>query len=185
MSGQKDNVVGGDQAGRDIVKTYGPQIPRLSYMTRLVERFKHERENDIQFHQILDRLQDYCSNVDDQGATVMGLDEKLGAGNFLGFSEFAKRTKEAFCKKLLKLQLYESAQIIFVHVLAEIYTRYYNFIYPLIQAKAPDQTIHETIHEKIVEPVHEMLEDNVLDLFADEINGAIYFLTGNCHIKWV
>ena len=186
MTIQKKNIVGGDQASGDINKTYyNVQSPEPSYMTKLMDRFKHEKENDIQFHQMLDKLQEFCSSVDKDGTEVVGLDEKLAAGKFSGYIEFAKRTKEAFSKKLVKLQLYESAQTIFAYVLADIYTRYYNFIYPLVQSKALEKEIHQAIHEKIVKPIQELLEENLLELFADEINGAIYYLTGTCRIKWV
>ena len=187
MGSQKNNIVGGDQAGRDIIKethVHPPGTHRPSYMTRLMERFDHERENDIRFHQMLEKLQEYCTSVDDS-TEVMGLDNKLAAGNLIGFIEFAQQTKEAFSKKLLKLQLYESAQQILECVLAEVYTRYYNLIYPMILDNAQERAIHEAIHEKIVVAVREMLEENLLGLVADEINGALYFLTGNCHVKWV
>jgi hypothetical protein len=185
MTTQEKNIVGGDQAGRDIIKLYEGQLPKPSYMTRLMDKLKHEKENDIQFHQILEKLQEFCSTIDRDGTEVVGLDEKLIAGGFLSFIEFAKWTKEAFSKKLVKFQLYESAQMIYAHVLAHVYTRYHDLVYPLIKSKASEKDIHEAIHSKIVEPIQGLLEENVLELFADEINGAIYFLTGNCHIKWV
>jgi hypothetical protein len=184
MTTQKNNIVGGDQAGRDINKVV-VQLPKGSYMTRLMVQFEHEYKNDIQFNEMLAELLEYCSNVDSEIADVKGLEAKLTAGKFFSFIEFAKRTKEAFAKKLVKYQLYESAQTIYTYVLAEVYTRYYNYVYPLVQSHAPEKDIHEAIHEKIVEHIQEKLEENMLELFADEINGALYFLTGNCHIKWV
>jgi hypothetical protein len=186
MTTQKNNVVGRDQAGRDIINTsLEVQFPRKSYMTGLIERFKHEKENDIQFHAMLEKLQEYCSNIDTEGDEIVGLERKLSAGKFAGFVEFAKRTKEIFSKKLVKYQLYESAQTIYAYILADVFTRYHNHVYPLVQNAASESEIHKAVHENVIEPIQVILEENVLELFADEINGALYYLTGNCHIKWV
>lgn len=185
MSLQKDNVVGGDQAGRDLIKsTMELHFPKESYLRKCSERFKEEKKNDIQFNRILEKLQEYCSSIDVEGTYPVGLETKLTDGGFCSFYGFANRTKELFYKKLVKYQLYEAAQEIFHYVLADVYTRYHNLVYPLIQANAHKKDVLEAIHTQIIRPIQEDLEENVLELFADEINGAIYYLTGNCYIKW-
>ena len=186
MTKQKDNIVGGDQAGRDIDKSstiYVSQLNKPTYMSTLIEKFKQEKKNNIVFNKTVEKLQHYCSDIDE--GEIIGLDEKLNVANFEAYIEFAKTAKEQFSKKLAKYQHFESAQTIFVYLLAEIYSRFNTHVYILLKKDATQQEVSSAIQKHIVDPVKEMLEENILDILADEINGAIYFLTGNCHIKWV
>jgi hypothetical protein len=41
------------------------------------------------------------------------------------------------------------------------------------------------VQSQIISPVSELLGENVLDIYPDELSGMLYFLTGNCHIRWV
>lgn len=183
---QEGNIVGGDQAGRDIVKTnvYVNADPaRPTVMGRLIAKFKAERAGDAAFARVIERLQHYGSQV--PGEEIIGLEPKLEAGGRNGFCNFAQKTKELFTKKLAQHQLSESAQEIHAHLLAEVYTRFHNHVYPLIVSDRPRDEVNRAIQTNVVDPVVGMLEENVLQLYADDINGMLYFLTGNCHIKWV
>ena len=44
---------------------------------------------------------------------------------------------------------------------------------------------HALIAQAVLHRVRRLLGENPLRLFAEEINGMLYFLTGNCHIRWV
>lgn len=181
---QKDNIAGRDLAGRDILNYYSPQSNKPTLMSVLIERFKKEREHDTLFNSMIEKLQEYCVQVDD-GDKIIGLEEKLSTGQDLNYLIFAQKTKEQFSKKLAKYQFFELAQTILACLLAEIYSLFNNNVYPLIQNGEPQAVVLSAIQDKIILPVKEMLEENVLEIFSDEINGALYFLTGNCHIKWV
>ena len=37
---------------------------------------------------------------------------------------------------------------------------------------------------EIIEPTYKHLEENILDINAVEIEGMLFFLTGNCHLRW-
>jgi len=183
---QSDNKVGGDQAGRDINKKITNIIEsrssKITPMSKLIEKFKYEYENNIQFRQTVEKLEHFSQQADD--GEVVGLEAKLEDGNQLDLLKFAQKTKEIFAKKLAKYQFYESAQKIHASLLAEVYSRFYRNVYPAIQQKLPQEVIQDLIQQKVIEPVQELLEENILELYADEINGMLYFLTGNCHIKW-
>ena len=69
-------------------------------------------------------------------------------------------------------------------MLAEVYSRFHLAIAPMIAADAELGAINKAVQHEIIEPIQQMLEENVLELYADEINGMLYFLTGNCHIRW-
>lgn len=180
---QEKNVVFGDQAARDINKTIIHTPSKSTCMANLIAKLKKEREEDVRFHEIIKELQHYCTAVENE--EIQGLEPKLEAGGRKDFVDFALRMKESFTKKLAKFEVYKSAQEIFVVLLAEIYTRFTNHVYPKILEQSDVTVVNELIQTKVIDPVVEMLEENELLIYADEINGMIYFLTGNCYIKWV
>ena len=57
-------------------------------------------------------------------------------------------------------------------------------IIPLIKEGLSKTLINKAIQETIIDPIHHLLEVNILNLCSDEIHGMLYFLTGNCHLKW-
>lgn len=185
MSGQEGNVVDGDLAGRDINKpTYIYNSPK-SRMSHLAEKFKQEYSDNLQVSAFIEDLQKYTTQVDDEDISVVGLEYKLSAAGFYSYLKMAARAKESFSKKMLKYELYESAQRIYAHILGDIWARFHHEIYPLILAGASQADILSAIQEKIIDHITLSLEENVLDLLPEEISGALYFLTGNCHITWV
>ena len=44
--------------------------------------------------------------------------------------------------------------------------------------------IDSALYDNVVETVFNELDENVLLLNYQELIGAVYYLTGNCHIKW-
>jgi len=185
---QKNNKVLGDQAGGNIDKSithhYAAPSKSSDTMSFLIAQFKEEFKNDQQVAELIERLEHYSSNVDAK-AEVIGLGNKLETGGYSAYIDHAQSMKEAFVKKLMKYQFYESAQQIYVYVLAEIYTKFHLKVYPLIIDRKSSDVVLEAVSDSVVDPLIERLGENVLHLYADEINGALYFLTGNCHIKWV
>jgi hypothetical protein len=184
---QSQNVVAGDQAGRDIHKTtvinYGHGPGCRSEIVLLTEKFRAERANDVTFNETIAKLEHFHAEIHDE--PIVGVEDKLAAAGYSPqMVEFAKKTKELFAKKLVEFQLFESAQRIQALLLAEVYSRFHNFIAPMIASDADLTEINEVVQHEIIEPIQTMLGENVLGLYADEINGMLYFLTGNCHIRW-
>jgi len=68
--------------------------------------------------------------------------------------------------------------------LAKVYSRFENNIYPRLNEGHPEEYINQLVDEFIVKPIEDLLGSNLLHIYEDEINGMIYFLMGNCHIKW-
>lgn len=189
MAEQSENIVFGDQSAGDIDKSTHYHLPQPTKpaLGKLIEKYEKEKANDIIFNSMVDKLQHFSSSQDIEGETIIGLEAKLKAGNCSEYIEHAIKLKEIFVKRLIKLQLYESAQKILAFLLADIYGRFHNTVYPLIKQGNSQDQVFNAIQEDIIDPIHKMFEECFLslDLYKDEINGAIYFLTGNCHIKWV
>jgi len=184
---QSGNIVGGDQAGRDISKStvfnYPVSFGCRSEIIRLAEKFRAEHAKNATFNRTIDKLEHYQTQVPDD--PLVGLEQKLEAAGYSAqHVEFGKKTKELFTKKLVEFELSESAQRIEALLLAEVYSRFHNIIAPMIAADADLAAINRAVQHDIIDPIQAMLEENVLELYADDINGMLYFLTGNCHIRW-
>jgi hypothetical protein len=185
---QKNLEVGGDNAGRDLTKTSitiataptGGTHPGAMFISQLTQRYLQEKDKNAEFRQTIDRLEHYQAVT----GPVLTLEEKLRQGGRGDLIDFALKTKEMFTKKLAKHSLIESAQQIHAFLLAEIYSRYHEHVYQHVCNKEPADVINALIRAHIIDPLLGILGDNVLGHYADEINGMLYFLTGNCHIKW-
>ena len=181
-----NTVANGDIAGRDIHKPT-INIGRMplggkSQLEILYEKLEKEKESSSAFCEIVDELlhfKTYAENTE-----VIGLEKKLENGRRLQYLNFAEKSKEKFTKKLLKNEYSETAQHIYAFLLAKVYSRFETSIYPRIIERQPEEFINQLIDECIIKPIEDLLGDNLLHIYEDEINGMIYFLTGNCHIKW-
>lgn len=175
----------GDVAGRDVNKyNFNLIEKRNNHLCKLMEKFKKERDGDVQVSTIIEELTHYKSPAD--SGDIIGLEEKLKLGTRLDLLDDALITKEKFTKKLIKYELYESAQEIYATLLAHVSYSFKTYILPkIIEQKYSNAEINEMIDKKVIEPLYSELDENVLRIYKDEINGMLYFLTGNCHIKWI
>lgn len=183
---QSKNTVHGNMAGQDQYnienKIYMPDPSKPTRMARLIEKFRKEKENDTQFQEQIQKLTHYSSQVPDED--VLGLEPKLKESGHDGLLAFAQKTKELFSKKLAQYQFSESAQQIHAYLLTEVYNRFNLHVLPAIQKQASQEEVNQKIQEHIISPIDNILEENVLELYPDEISGMLYFLTGNCHLRW-
>lgn len=183
---QENNIVLGDQTGRDrinhTINLYSSDGSQPTQMGRLIEKFKRERQNDTRFNETLEILKHFARPL--SGEDIAGLEAKLRASGREGLLLFAQQTKELFTKKLVEHQFSESAQEIHAYLLAEVYTRFHTEVFPAIQQGAAPEAVNALVQHRVVQPVQALLDANVLRLFSTEINGMLYYLTGNCHIRW-
>lgn len=181
---QSGNVVGGDVAARDIHKpsyVFPRSQDAILYMSDLLRRFREEQDGNTRLNQLIDDLDYYnCPLAGD----VLGLEQKLKDGNRESFIDFALRAKERFHKKLVKYQFSESAQKINVYLLALVQSYFENHISPKIHSGCSAEELSSLIQELLINPLLGQLQENTLGFTAFDINGMLYFLTGNCHIKW-
>jgi len=184
---QSDNTVeNGDMAGRDVNKQT-INIGRMSFggksqLQILYEKLEEEKKNTTGITEMIEELQHFKSYAKDE--EVIGLEKKLENGNRLKYLNFAVRSKEKFSKKLLKNEHSETAQEIYAFLLAKVYRRFEDHIYPRLSEGHSEGFINQLVDEFIINPMEDLLGENLLRLYEDEISGMIYFLMGNCHIKW-
>ncbi|RKS14321.1 ABC-three component system protein [Flavobacterium sp. 120] len=180
------NSEGGDVVGRDKIDNrtiFNNHIrPANQYMQDLISKFKEDEKNNCRITDIIDNLNHYSVNIDDD--EVFDLQYKLEAGGRSSEYKRAALLKERISKKIKLNEQSEAAQEIYAYVLSQICSDFHLYVKPhLSENTIPN--INILIDEKVIKPAMETLGENVLRLLKDDINGMIYFLTGNCHIKWV
>lgn len=183
---QEANQVSGDLAGRDVNKpTYNIgkiNIGGHTQLEKLYKKLEKEKEESTTFCEIVEELLHFKNHAD--GREFIGLEKKLANAERSNYLRFAESVKEKFVKKLLRNEHSETAQLIYAFLLAKVYSNFQIHVYPKILDGHPQDYINHLIDECILKPIEDLLGENLLRIFTDEVNGMIYFLTGNCHIKW-
>lgn len=173
------DVVAGDKVENHY---YSNKYTRLK---RLFDALFEEVQQNEKLQIVCEELNRYLTDKD-----TIGLEQKLIDGGFNdSYITNATEQKEFFAKKLYRFQEYESAQFIYVDLLALIKTNFQDYVYPILKKEIDKSILNQTIREKIVDPILLILntdgaDDNILNLNAEEVKGMIYYLTGRCHIKW-
>jgi hypothetical protein len=182
MSTQIGNKAEGDFAGRDIHKTTTVYAQARTPMAGLVEKFKAETTADQVLTSLIEKLEHYFSK--ETTTDVRGLEEKLTVAERSDLLAEAMQRKERAYKLIMRNQSSPTAQIIFAFILAEIVVSFEQAVRPLIQAKAPRTEIDKAILTEVINPAVAALEENPLQLNKLDIQGLLYFLGGNCHVRW-
>lgn len=173
------------QAQGDMVVNHYESIPTgfsIQYK-RLVEEFEKElKENNTEYTSFIGKIKHYTSKIDD----FIGLEEKLREAGYEDHYKFALRYKEMYWQLLTENDLSKATQKIHAFILARVSVLFILHIKGAINNGVSKEDVNDLIFNKVIFPIQEMLgENNVLDLYDDDIMSMIYFLTGNCHIRWI
>lgn len=180
---QNNNIVGGDLAGRDIIhkETFIFENTASKTILSIYEKIRAEIDGDkIVYH----KIEDFNHFIQNQDPEVIGLEYKLRDAEFGDLLDFAVNAKDLFAKQLSKYQFYEAAQELYVFLLADVFSKFHTQILPSIREGVSHSEVLKQIQQTIISPIENRLEDNLLRINAIHVWGMIYFLTGNCHIKW-
>ncbi|MFV0226026.1 hypothetical protein OBJ96_13140 [Empedobacter falsenii] len=176
--------IGRDYIGRDDNSTniINSVNSNSTYLNNLYERFEKEKIENPEFKELCEEL-DYFNSIID--GDVIGLEEKLQQGGKEKILFYALDVKDRFHRKLMKTSQYSIiAQDINVYILSKVRSSFMREIYSLIINNASDEKINLMITERIIKPVQADLGINLFGYNEDDIMGMIFFLTGNCHLKW-
>lgn len=128
-----------------------------------------------------DKLKHYLSAS--TNPDIRSLEVKLSDSARSDMIFIAAELKEYAFKAIMKYQSSKTAQEIYVLILDKIHTDFMLKVTPLIQAGADRVTVDDKI-SIILEGIADMLGDNLLDISEKDLLGLLYFLAGNCHIRW-
>lgn len=179
--------VGGKFTGGDDNSDNSVQISntleRSAYLQDLYNKFQEEKNTNPELKELSEELDYFNSQIANE--TIVGLENKLIAGNREKIILYAKNVKEKFHKKLMKTSQFSNvAQDINVYILSKVRRSFMMEIYTLICNNESEEKINLLITERIINPVKVELGLNLFKYDEDDIMGMIFFLTGNCHIKW-
>lgn len=158
-------------------------ISDLDQMKSLVEDYKREvASGESEFKELFDKIRHFSSNIDE---IKQELSEKLADGGFEDDTDWATELKEAYTKRLLKNDVSLAQQKIHAFLLVKVQMAFRRHVLSAIRKGDSQDEIKILIDNQVISRVGSYLGyDNVLDLYEDDINGMLYFLTGNCHVKW-
>lgn len=177
----RGNTAEGDIAGRDINKIYNSARP-ITVMARLVDQYQSESAADRTLLEWSEKLEHFFSNK--TNTDIRSLKEKLVSSGRGYMVDAALMKKQSAWKAIMRQQGSRAAQTIYTFLLAEIVVNFEQSVLPLVQASASPEVIDAAMLEKVISPALEMLESNPLMLNKLDIQGLVYFLAGNCHIRW-
>lgn len=181
MSTIQDNTVHGDLAGRDLNKIYNA-VREPTAMAKLVEQYLTETLADQTLSTWTEKLEHFLSNK--TNSDIRGLEEKLRTSGREDLLKVALVRKQSAYKAIMRQQGSKSAQTIFTFLMAEIVVNFEQSVLPLVQSEASREIVDAAILEKVISPALLMLESNPLMLDKMDIQGLMYFLAGNCYVRW-
>jgi hypothetical protein len=171
------DIVGGPQT-KNITNNYASNSP----FNRLYERLRSANDEHPYVAQIAEQLQHYCSQATE--SDIRGLEEKLIAAGRTDILLKAKRLKEVAAKTIARWQTSGVAQDILTIILGQLYADFMQHATPAIEAQKSREEVDLIISEQVVRPAAQMLGDNDLMLTSADILGLLFFLGGNCHVRW-
>lgn len=177
----RGNTAQGDLAGRDIYKNYNV-ARELTAMAKLVEQYLAETLADQSLSAWTEKLEHFLSN--ETSSDIRGLEEKLRCSGREEMVKVALLRKQSAWKAIMQQQGSKSAQAIYTFLMAEIVVNFEQSVLPLVQDNASREVVDTAMLDKVISPALQMLESNPLMLNKMDIQGLVYFLAGNCYIRW-
>ncbi|MCP1292938.1 MULTISPECIES: ABC-three component system protein [unclassified Chromobacterium] len=182
MLTQKGNQVAGNLVGGNYNENnnynYRPRGP----LDKLYEKLKNETKDDEIATEIHDKLQHYCNKL--TSGDVRGLEDKLKSANREDLLIIANHLKQEATMLIMRTQTSPTAQTILTYLLTKLYTQFVLHAQPAVMAEKSRIEVDAIISDKVINPVEEILGDNDLNITPSELLGFIYFLGGNCHVRW-
>ena len=170
-------TAGGDVIGRDKITNI---LPASTQMDLLSQKYVEEKLNQQVTYVIIDELTHYSNEKYD----IRDLTEKLEDAGFGYLIEAGEQLKEEVSKLIIRNQHYKSAQKIITYLLAEVESIFNANIKSKLLNVKEETALKLLFRTHLEKEIQAHLGDNVLEIFNRQINGMVYFLTGNCHLEW-
>lgn len=173
----KNIKAGGDFVGRDKITNI---LPAPTQMDLLSKKYVEEKSNQQVTYEIIDELNHYSNENYD----IRDLTEKLEEAGFGYLVDVGEELKEEVSKLIIRNQHYKSAQKIITYLLAEVESIFNSNIKSKLLDVSEKAALNILLRTHLEKEIQVHLGDNVLEIFNRQINGMVYFLTGNCHLEW-
>jgi hypothetical protein len=187
----ENSTAGGHIANRDVnADTYNIRTAVFSppqsetRLARLFRKLKSEASGDAFLTEYISELQIFTRVVENE--SVVGVEQKLLAADRFDQVDMAVAMKEMIYGELRKKMFSKTFQTIYATLMGKIYEDFDTIIRPLIAGGADRATIDAAVNAHIVKPLVAELEQcpEYEDAPTQTVRGMIWFLTGNCHLRW-
>lgn len=139
-----------------------------------------DHREDVQ-HELIEEYQFYTSTASEDRLTLA---EKLSLAGRAAEIRRAERKKERFSMALHRSSAQLSSMSRYVHLMSQVETRYSRHVSSLIRQERSADDIDRAVQEAVINPVHSLNAENGTQVTAATIDDCLYYLTGNCHIRW-
>lgn len=181
----QNNVAGdlyaGDNNSKNTVVQLVPSNATGEELLRLYEKLKVDGKGDPSGGTLSEKLLHYMSSSTD--GDIRGLEAKLRDSGREDQLYAAMRMKEQAFKSIMKHETSRTAQRVFTIILSDLHARFTLTVTPVIQGGADRVAVDHCI-QAILQDTQKMLGENVLEFDAMDLLGMLYYLGGNCHIRW-
>jgi hypothetical protein len=188
FTSQSHNDVGGDLVGGNKVDNSNTTVIQLvtnggagQELEALYEKLKADGVGDPSHGQFSAKLQHYMSTTTD--GDVRGLEAKLRDSGREDQIWSATDLKERAFKSIMRHQTSRTAQRVYTIVLSELHAAFTLTVTPVIQQGADRVAVDQCINA-ILQATKNVLGENVLEFDAMDLLALLYYLGGNCHIRW-
>lgn len=180
---QKENSVNGDLVGGNKISYNfgGAVVLSGEGINALYAKYKKEACENLNQAIFSEKLQHYFKATTE--TDVRGIEEKLIDSNRQQQIPLAKELKERAAKAIMKHQSSHSAQTIYTFILDELHTNYELTVTPIIQGGAQRQAVDQAIFN-VLQETRKILGENIFEITQKDLFGFLFFLGGNCHIRW-
>lgn len=136
--------------------------------------------DDDTYHEITESLLRYKSPKSD----MKDLRTKLSEASRSDLTDEALELKEFTSKFITRYEASDSGQFILVNILATIASNHRAYVIPAIAEGQPRSVIDAIIDTKVIGNTLNAIDGSGKAITSDRMYGLMYFLAGNCHIKW-
>jgi hypothetical protein len=188
FANQSNNQVGNDLIAGDKIDNRSTTTIHLATngtagneLSLLYSKLKTDGIGDSSHGRFSEKLQHYMAARTE--GDVRGLEAKLLEANRPEQVADAKDLKERAFKSIMKFQTSRTAQRVYTIVLTELHASFTLTVTPVIQQGANRIVVDQCINA-VLQSTKNMLGENVLEFDAIDLLGLLYYLGGNCHIRW-
>jgi hypothetical protein len=183
---QRSNTVGGDQAAGNIFKpTINIHPGAKTNIGLLLQKLNEEAAEDKILQQYIAGLEIFTRQVPNE--VVVGIEEKMTAANRHDEITKALMLKEMIFSELKRNIFSPSFQTIYATLMGKLQELFEVYVKPEIDAGTANPLIDQLVYERVLAPVQNEIDScgepcNIV--MPQHLRGMLYFLTGNCHIRW-
>lgn len=180
---QSHNSVSGDiVAGNKTENVFNVvNAATVNELAVLYSRLKHDGIGASSGGTFCEQLEHYLAAKTE--GDVRGLEAKLMESGRTDQLDLALRLKERAAKAVMRHQSSKTAQRVYTILLDELHTGFSLMVTPAIQSDEGRREVDKCIND-ILQSTSSLLGENILEITVKDLLGLLYFLGGNCHIRW-